>query len=428
MAKYARTAIALTFLVAASADAQDVRRIFLEDSIEARSDALFAEVTHVRQLAHGGFLVAANGGSRVVLMDPLLASATDVVSFSRSHLHDEARGLIPWAADSSLVVYPDDGPITVVDRFGLPRRSIRTPNARFKICMAGGKAGTPSRGPDGRIVCQMPPDMSTTRPTMSALAAPQVADSSALVRIRLEDWSVDTIAFVRSIPVTMIFADNGAGEFTLAPTIHPLPLVDDWAMLPDGSVAIVRGTDYHVDWVSADGTVVSTAPLPFRSRRLSPDDKVAIVDSARLSLERRFASLHPDRAPVTTAATVDTTRVQAIRVFRPEVARNPRAMAEYAGRLGPLPLVLVAPEALPDSLPPFKPGSVRADLEGNVWIRTNEEFNGGPVYDIIGRNGRQKAKVVLPPGRTIVGFGADGVVITTGNSAQSRLVRARVRL
>ena len=46
--------------------------------------------------------------------------------------------------------------------------------------------------------------------------------------------------------------------------------------LPDGSVAILRGSDYNIEWINADGTRVSTPKMPFDWKRLSDDDKAAI--------------------------------------------------------------------------------------------------------------------------------------------------------
>ena len=33
-----------------------------------------------------------------------------------------------------------------------------------------------------------------------------------------------------------------------------IPVSDAWTMLPDGTVAAVREYDYHVDWITPNGT------------------------------------------------------------------------------------------------------------------------------------------------------------------------------
>ena len=69
---------------------------------------------------------------------------------------------------------------------------------------------------------------------------------------------------------------------------------------------------------------------------------------------------------------------------------------------------------LPDYRPPFTAaGSVKADLDDNVWIRTTAARAGaigGAIYDVVNRKGELVDRVQVPAGRTIVGFGKGGVV------------------
>ena len=56
---------------------------------------------------------------------------------------------------------------------------------------------------------------------------------------------------------------------------------------------------------------------------------------------------------------------------------------------------------------------MKADLDGNLWIRTSATRAGaiaGPIYDVVNRKGELVDRVQLPAGRTIVGFGKGGVV------------------
>jgi sugar lactone lactonase YvrE len=94
----------------------------------------------------------------------------------------------------------------------------------------------------------------------------------------------------------------------------------------------------------------------------------------------------------------------------------------------------VSPSDLPDYKPPFFANSVRADASGNIWVRTipTRQMPGGPVYDVINREGKLVDRVQVPEGRTIVGFGADGSVYlvtrdTTGTTPTMTLERARLR-
>jgi hypothetical protein len=94
----------------------------------------------------------------------------------------------------------------------------------------------------------------------------------------------------------------------------------------------------------------------------------------------------------------------------------------------------VSPSDLPDYKPPFFANSVRADAAGNLWVRTipTRQIAGGPVYDVINREGKLVDRVQAPEGRTIIGFGADGSVYlatrdTSGPTPTMTLERARLR-
>ena len=96
----------------------------------------------------------------------------------------------------------------------------------------------------------------------------------------------------------------------------------------------------------------------------------------------------------------------------------------------PQPPQFVAPSELPDYKPVFLNGFVRADLDGNVWVRTipTKAIAGGPVYDVVNRKGELVERVQIPVGRSISGFGAGGVVyLTTRDGTTTKLEKATVR-
>ena len=83
---------------------------------------------------------------------------------------------------------------------------------------------------------------------------------------------------------------------------------------------------------------------------------------------------------------------------------------------------------LPDYVPPFLRGSVRADAEGNLWIRTSTVVSGQPVYDIVNRRGELADRVQLPPFRTIAGFAPGFVYMAVKDgTGVVHLERARVK-
>ena len=84
---------------------------------------------------------------------------------------------------------------------------------------------------------------------------------------------------------------------------------------------------------------------------------------------------------------------------------------------------------LPDYRPPFSTGAVRADADGNLWIRTNPptRIPGGPVFDIVSRDGGLVDRLQLPQGYSIAGFGK-GKVVYLSMRDQAGIHLARVRL
>lgn len=61
--------------------------------------------------------------------------------------------------------------------------------------------------------------------------------------------------------------------------MNPLPSPDEWAVLTDGSLAFVRGHDYHIDWVRADGATSSSPKLPFDWKPVTDSIKRKLIDS-----------------------------------------------------------------------------------------------------------------------------------------------------
>jgi hypothetical protein len=90
---------------------------------------------------------------------------------------------------------------------------------------------------------------------------------------------------------------------------------------------------------------------------------------------------------------------------------------------------VIDPAELPGYRPPIAPGAVRADADGNLWIRTipPRPAPGGPVYDVVSRKGELTDRIQLPPGYTLAGFGK-GKVVYLSMRDQGGIKLARVRL
>ena len=99
---------------------------------------------------------------------------------------------------------------------------------------------------------------------------------------------------------------------------------------------------------------------------------------------------------------------------------NPPTMREIS---------VLSPNLLPDFKPPFASNAVRADLDGNLWIRAaqTKPVRGGAIYDIVNRTGLID-RLQVPTGYSIVGFGRGRVVfLSTRDAAGVHLARVRLR-
>jgi hypothetical protein len=248
----------------------------------------------------------------------------------------------------------------------------------------------------------------------------QNPDSVPILRSNFDTRMTDTVTFVKVPKNEFTMEPIPDGGTRVVSKINPLPQADDWALLSDGTIAVVRVLDYHIDWYLPDGTHASSAKLPFDWKRISEEDKVKMIDSLKV------------------VATNATERAQAL------VQGNNNFRIAFEP---------VAPDRLPDYFPPIRQGSTRADFDDNLWIlpatsaiaaadvnftpRGGRGGRGGaptdtttrpagPLatlnYDVVNRKGELQRRVQLPPGRTIAGFGPNGVIYLTSRDGRNTVL------
>jgi hypothetical protein len=325
------------------------------------------------------------------------------------------------------------------------------PRAQDANALVSAAFGTPGFDAKGRLVYRAMPSFRFAGPPPGASggggmpAPPQMPDSAALVRVDMATRAVDTLGYVKTPKITMQVTNSADGRMSMQSLINPLPLVDDWAVLSDGSVAIVRGRDYHVDVIAPDGARQSAAKLPFDWQRLTDEQKSAFIDSvkaqrARLGAVGGFdmASAGPRIVMQMDGGGPGGPPPRTAGERRTQVEGAERVMSAGPGAPGapggPPPLQFVDPSELPDYRPPFLANASRADAQGNLWIRTTAAPTapGALVYDVVNAKGELTERVQVPAGRQIVGFGPGGDVYLvaregTGPTATTTLERARVR-
>jgi hypothetical protein len=279
---------------------------------------------------------------------------------------------------------------------------------------------------------QLPP--SASAPGMG------ISDSIAIVRADLDARRADTIARYAKPLMRITTEPSSDGSSAVVYASDPLQPADEWAVLSTGAIAIVRGHDYHVDWIQPDGVVSATAKLPFDWVHFTDENKQRLADSVRTAQSSLLSLGYPDAevrlrysVPCETGSPgeggggrgggrsggggggSDTP---------PPGGRNScMSMTTGAGigGLPPLPALVDLLRASPvaDYEPPVRIGGVLPDRDGNLWLlppRSKFSRKGELVYDIVNAKGVLFQRVRLPLGRSIAGFGKGGVVfLTTGD-------------
>ncbi|NIR45948.1 MAG: hypothetical protein GWN99_16035 [Gemmatimonadetes bacterium] len=180
------------------------------------------------------------------------------------------------------------------------------------------------------------------------------ADQAPIVRYEYASGQIDTLAFL-TIPGP--------------PNPNAFPAWDDWAVGPDGRVAIVRNQDeYRLDWVERDGTVRRGPPVEdFRPLRVSDDDERALRESRG---------------------------------------------GGYGGvaRQGDEPVRRPPPIDVPDHFPPGKLRRLWVTYDRLAIVERHQHLSEErPLFDVFDADGSRTGSFRLPAGRELVGTGPSGL-------------------
>ncbi len=420
----------------------------------ARSIEAMGSVSTAIALPGGKVLVNDILKRRVLLFDSTLAQVTvvaDSTSSTANAYGNRAGGLLAYRGDSALFVDPASMSMLVINTEGKITRVMSAPRPQDVQFLIGGPNGFPGFDAKGRLVYRAQPPMRITQGAGRGAAGgattmtPDFPDTVPVVRFELSSRSLDTAGFFKVYRPKMEITQTANGGMMMSSTANPIPTVDDWALLSDGTIAFIRGADYSISWVAPDGSRSTTGKVPYEWQRLDEDGKIALLDSARKAMEdqrqRAQAQMAAGGGPMAMGGATEFS----VRVAGPGGgAPPPRGGGDGGrggdGRGGPgapagarfelPPINLVNADQLPDYRPAFTGGSARGDLEGNLWVRTTSPVgNAGPIYFVINKKGEVIDRVQLPESRVLAGFGKNGDVYMTIRDAEgnARVERAKIR-
>lgn len=394
----------------------------------------FVALSAVRALSGGRVLVNDPGSRRVLLLDSslkIVRVVADSTANTANAYGARPGALIPYLGDSTLFVDPSSLSMLVLDDEGKIARIMAAPRPSDVGYLLGGPFGNPGVDARRRLVYRTVTYGKEPAVTTGQSYTVTSPDTTPLLRYDLATRAIDAAAFVR-IPQFRSIVVRTERSVSGSALNNPIPVVDDFAVLPDGTIAIVRGRDYHVDFVAPDGNVTSGAKIPFDWQRLTDDDKSRIIDSTRVVMEMRrgngsgglvlggaSAGAGGEPRTVTMTTTVDAA-----------TGTRQSTMPTAAAAGLPAPILFVPPGDLSDYRPAFASGAMRGDMEGRLWVRTipTKPLAAGPEYDVIDRGGTLTERVAIPLGTTIVGFGSSDIVyLGVRDAAGTHLVRARAK-
>jgi hypothetical protein len=432
--------LSASLVLGSSALAQTPPPIRQLGPVVAKSSESFTGLPGVRALSDGRVLVNDVPRRRVLLFDSTLSRFTlvaDSTAATANAYGGRFGNLIAYRGDSTLFVDPQSLSMLVIDPVGKIGRVMSVPRADDVMGLAGPMAVSVGFDAFGRLVYRALPRFERRGPPPEGghFMPREMPDTAPVVRIDLATRQLDTVGFIKTPRPSMQMSRDAEGRMQFSMTVNPLPVVDEWAVLSDGSIALVRGRDYHVDWVNPDGTRTSSPKMPFEWQRLSDEDKIAFIDSVKAARERLVAAGAAHNvvgSPTTGSAAPAPGMSERIAVTIVQGGPGGGSTPTRSGgtQVTTPNVSFVAPSDLPDYKPPFFAGSVRADADGNLWIRTipTKAIPGGPVYDVVSRERGLVERVQVPAGRTIIGFGPGGVVYLAAQEGNvTYLERARVR-
>lgn len=324
--------------------------------------------------------------ARVVMFDAGLTTATPVgLAGTESGEYAQPDGLIAGPKDTTLLIDLGRGDIPVIDPAGRITAFKATPGSLIVALIALGGMAVDGAG---RLLYQ--PRVQASRNTAAGMEI-VTPDTAPIMAYDFKTGG--------TIPVAQVHVEESSNTMESDPTkpgaMHmrmkspAFPVIDDWVMMRDGTLAIIRGADLHIDWIAPNGKRRSTPAIPYA--------KVPVADSDKVKFRARLKGIEglTDSMPM-----------------------MPRGMS----------MAQSEPDSFPAFKPPFSTRGAKAAPDGTIWLpaRTISPASQDGFY-VVGRDGRVREHVHLMKGQRLLGFGNGVVYVAVNEGPQDNRV-ARVPL
>ena len=350
----------------------------------------FTQIAAVRELKNGRVLVADPRDKVVQLVDFKSGSATKVGREGQGPgEYSMPMALVALPGDSSGIFDPLNQRYLLVGPDGKPggflstrpegdedaRREAGAANREGPMFRMGGMSMTPPRGTDAAgnlYVAGSPLSMGPDGPV--------AADSVPLQRFNRAKKSYETIAYLR-VPKNNSQISGGAGRMEVRiGGANPFAARDEWAVAPDGRLAIVHAADYRVEWIAPNGQRSTGPAVPYSKTKLTDKHKKWWQETQRRRAVGMMITNNNGRMSATAA---------------PASAMPAEERTDW-----------------PEYLPPFMTNAAQVAPNGELWVlRATASEDIAPTYDIFDSSGKLTARLELPKRSRVVGFGTGTVYV-----------------
>ncbi|NOT09332.1 MAG: hypothetical protein HOP28_14140 [Gemmatimonadales bacterium] len=366
---HSRVAPALLFLALApgAVFAQAPRQVTLGPATAAHAEP-FGLVTVVRELSNG----------RVVVADPLGGEVTILSADLKTAQKVGREGSGPGEYRQPDAAWPFPGDSTIIVDLGNTRLTILSPAgtfARSTPMMLG--AFNPGAG--GGLPPIVMPGGIDAQGKIYFLRTSMGADSGDVTKFDPATGKTEVLGRTK-LPESQTQTSGSANNRQTNTRQIPLSGADGWGVAPNGSIVLIRQSDYHLEWIGPSGARRTGKPVTFERVRIGSAEKEEWIDRQQLV------------GGIGIQVQAENGRVS-MSLSRGRADNRPSA-ADYTW---------------PVQKPPFDPGTVRVDPLGRVWVMRHQKAGEAPLYDVFGSDGNLVGSVRVPVGRRVAGFGTGGL-------------------
>ena len=335
----------------------------------------FGTIQTIRELPDG----------RVLVADPLSNAlyAVDMDAGTRVVIGREGEGPEEYQQPDAVWALP--GGSTLLVDLGNGRLTTLDADLEF-VDTKPIASGDPRPGGDSPLVLAIPQAVdgqgNIYARAMSMGFGGPMPDSAAILRIA-GSGQVDTVAMFKMEERTR---SESGGANNRNVSISPIPLSpqDAWGVAADGSVVLARVGDYHIEWVSLEGTVTSGVPASFRAVRIGTAEK-----------EEYLTAQGRTGGGVAIRVGINNGEMQ-MSFQRGGGGGSRREIDQYQW---------------PDRKPPMYSGRLLVDPLNRAWVRKHVDAGDPSTYDLFDRSGSLAGTVTLDHGKRVIGFGRNSVYV-----------------